>query len=109
MTEAVASDGALIVCKPWRGGGAKPGLFGKRDFKANVRDGTITCPAVEEEAFEPGAVVHFDPEVCGPCPLRANCTQAASGQDRTVTTGDDERLQKGAHASTDARWPRNAS
>ncbi len=94
ITEAVAVGGGLIVCKPWRGAGVKPGLFGKRDFKVNIRDGTITCPAGEVEAFEPGAVVHFDPEACGPCPLRANCTQAASGKGRTVTMGDNERLQK---------------
>ena len=94
MTEDVAADGGTIVCKPWRGAGVKPGLFGKRDFKVNIRDGTITCPAGEVEAFEPGAVVHFDPEACGPCPLRANCTQAASGKGRTVTMGDDEPLQK---------------
>ncbi len=94
LTEAVADSGALIVCKPWRGAGAKPGLFGKRDFKVNVRNGTITCPAGEVEVFEPGAVVHFDPEACGPCPLRASCTQAASGKGRSVTMGDDERLQK---------------
>ena len=94
MTDAVASDGGLIICKPWRGASVTPGLFGKRDFKVNVRDGTITCPAGEVEAFEPGAVVHFDPEACGPCPLRASCTQAASGKGRTVTMGDGERLQK---------------
>jgi hypothetical protein len=94
LTEAVAQQGGLIVCKPWRGAGAKPGLFGKRDFKVNVRDETITCPAGEVEHFEPGAVVHFDPEACGPCPLRANCTQASSGKGRSVTMGDDERLQK---------------
>ena len=94
LTETVANDGGLIVCKPWRGTGVKPGLFGKRDFEVNIRDGTITCPAGEVEAFEPGAVVHFDPEACGPCPLRANCTQAASGKGRTVTMGDDEPLQK---------------
>jgi len=94
MTDAIVSDGGLIVCKPWRGAGVKPGLFGKRDFKVNVRDGTITCPAGEVETFEPGDVVHFDPEACGPCPLRSNCTQASSGKGRTVTMGDDERLQK---------------
>ncbi len=94
LTEDVAASGGLIVCKPWRGASAKPGLFGKRDFKVNVRDGTITCPAGEVEAFEPGGVVHFDPESCGPCALRANCTQAASGKGRSVTMGDDERLQK---------------
>jgi hypothetical protein len=93
LTEYVAQHGGRVVCKPWRGAGAKPGMFGKRDFKVNVRDGTITCPAGEVEPFEPGAVVHFDPEACGPCALRANCTQAASGRGRSVTMGDDERLQ----------------
>ena len=94
LTEDVAASGGLIICKPWRGAGAKPGLFGKKDFNVNVRDGTITCPAGEVEPFEPGGVVHFDPEACGPCALRASCTQAASGKGRTVTMGDDERLQK---------------
>lgn len=94
LAEDVAQSGGLILCKPWRGAGVKPGLFGKRDFKVNVRDGTLTCPAGEVEPFEPGAVVHFDPEACGPCSMRANCTQAASGKGRSVTMGDDERLQK---------------
>jgi hypothetical protein len=94
MTEDVLASGGDVVCRPWRGVGAKPGLFGKCDFKVNVRDGTITCPAGEVEPFEPGAVVHFDPEACGPCRLRVHCTQAASGKGRTVTMGDDERLQK---------------
>lgn len=94
MTEDVLASGGDVVCRPWRGAGAKPGLFGKRDFKVNIRDGTITCPAGEVEPFEPGAVVHFDPEACGPCKLRSSCTQAASGKGRSVTMGDDERLQK---------------
>ena len=94
MSEDVTGSGGLIICKPWRGAGVKPGLFGKRDFKVNVRDGTITCPAGEVEPFEPGSVVHFDPEACGPCAQRANCTQAASGKGRSVTMGDDEGLQK---------------
>lgn len=94
LTEEVTNRGGRVVCKPWRGAGAKPGLFGKRDFKVNVRDGTITCPAGEIEPFSPGEVVHFDPEACGPCCLRASCTQAATGKGRSVTMGDDERLQK---------------
>ncbi|MCY0997910.1 IS1182 family transposase [Myxococcus sp. MISCRS1] len=94
MSEDVLASGGDVVCRPWRGASAKPGLFGKRDFKVNIRDGTITCPAGEVEPFEPGAVVHFDPEACGPCKLRPSCTQAASGKGRSVTMGDDERLQK---------------
>ena len=76
------------------GGNVKPGLFGKRDFHINVRDQTITCPAGQIEAFEPGQQVHFDPEACGPCGLRAQCTHASSGKGRSVTMGDDEPLQK---------------
>jgi IS5 family transposase len=108
LTEDVAASGGLILCKPWRGAGAKPGLYGKRDFTVNVREGTITCPAGEVEPFEPGAVVHFDPEVCGPCPLRANCTQAASGRGRSVTMGDDERLQKKLRALQQTRAGRSS-
>ena len=103
LTEDVVERGGRVVCKPWRGAGAKPGLFGKRDFKVNVRDGTITCPAGEVEAFEPGAVVHFDPEACGPCPLRAKCTEAATGKGRSITMGDNEPLQKKLRALQHAR------
>ncbi|NRD65796.1 IS1182 family transposase [Corallococcus exiguus] len=94
MAEDVLESGGDVVCRPWRGASAMPGLFGKRDFKVNIRDGTLTCPAGEVEPFEPGAVVHFDPEACGPCKLRSSCTQAASGKGRSVTMGDDERLQQ---------------
>lgn len=94
LAQNVAERGGEIVCKPWRGGNVKAGLFGKRDFRINVRDQTITCPAGQVEPFEAGQQVHFDPEACGPCSLRAQCTQAASGKGRSVTMGDDERLQK---------------
>ena len=94
MVEQVVERGGDVVCKPWKGSNAKPGLFGKKDFHINVRDGTITCPAGQVELFEPGQVVEFDPEVCGPCPLRAQCTQTAAGRGRTVTMGNDEALQK---------------
>lgn len=94
LTADVLASGGDVVSRPWRGASVKTGLFGKRDFDVNVRDGTITCPAGEVEPFEPGAVVHFDPEACGPCKLRPRCTQAATGRGRTVTMGDDEPLQK---------------
>jgi hypothetical protein len=103
LTEAVSAEGGKIICKPWRGAGIRPGFFGKRDFKVNIRDGTITCPAGEVEAFEAGEVVHFDPEACGPCPLRPKCTQAATGRGRSVTMGDDERLQKKLRALQQTR------
>lgn len=108
LTEEVVAGGGRIVCKPWRGAGTRPGLFGKRSFNVNVRDGTITCPAGEVEPFSPGAVVHFDPEACGPCTLRASCTQAATGKGRSVTMGDDERLQKKLRGLQQSRAGREA-
>ena len=94
LAAQTAEHGGTVVSKPWKGSNVKPGLFGKRDFTINVRDGTITCPAGEVEPFEAGQVVAFDPEACGACPLRSRCTHAATGRGRTVTMGDDERLQK---------------
>ncbi len=94
MAEEVAKRGGKVLCKPWKGSNGTPGLFGKKDFKIDIRSGSITCPEDQVEAFEPGAVVEFDPEVCGPCRMRAKCTQAASGRGRTVTMGDNEALQK---------------
>jgi len=94
LTEEVKDAGGEVVCKPWSGRNGKPGLYGKKDFAIDVKARTITCPAGQVEPFEPGQVVHFDPEVCGACALRAQCTQAASGRGRSVTLGDDEGLQK---------------
>jgi len=94
LVEEVKDRDGEILSKPWRGANGTPGLFGKRDFQINIKEGTITCPAGEVETFEPGETVQFDPEACGPCALRAECTKAATGRGRTVTMGDDERLQK---------------
>jgi hypothetical protein len=94
LSESVVRNGGQIVCKPWSGRNANSDLFAKRDFPISVRSGTITCPAGQVESFEPGQVVEFDPEVCGPCRVRAQCTRAASGRGRTVTIGDDEPLQQ---------------
>jgi IS5 family transposase len=87
------SEGGEVVCKPWLVRGSRPDLFKKTDFKLNMRDSTITCPAGHLESFEPGQVVEFDPELCGPCPLRDRCTLSASGKGRTISIADDERLQ----------------
>ncbi len=85
MAEDVARRGGTLLCKPWRGTNGIPGLFGKRDFKIDVRSGTITCPAGQVEAFEPGAVVEFDPEVCGPCrnegEVHAGCVRPRTHRD----------------------------
>jgi hypothetical protein len=87
----VLADDGDVVCKPWVPRNGK--LFTKADFKINMRDRTITCPAGEVETIDLGADVEFDPQACARCRLRAKCTTAASGNGRTVTIADDELLQ----------------
>jgi hypothetical protein len=90
VTELFA-EGHDVLCKPWV---ARNGvLFTKRDFRINMRDLTITCPAGQTERFSPGSVVEFDPEACARCPMRARCTMAARGAGRTVNIARDEQLQ----------------
>jgi Transposase DDE domain len=54
---------------------------------------TITCPAGQTEPFTPGSTVELDPETCGRCRLRDNCTMATSAG-RTVSLAEDEPLQR---------------
>ena len=94
LVSMVQGAGGTVFAKPWALRAIKPGLFSKADFRIDLRTETITCPAGEVEPFEPGETVHFDPEVCGACPLRANCTQAASGKGRSISIAKDEAQQK---------------
>ncbi len=94
MSEIVKRGGDVFA-KPWALRPARPGLFSKADFRINLRNRTVTCPAGEVETFEPGGdTVHFDPEVCGACEVRASCTLAASGKGRSVSVAADEAQQR---------------
>lgn len=94
VVSAVLRAGGEVISKPWGLRSRQPGLFSKIDFRIDLRAKTITCPAGEVEPFEPGETVHFDPEACGACRLRASCTQAASGRGRSVSIAMDESLQR---------------
>ena len=90
----IEEEGGTIVCKPWPVRNNRGDLFDKTDFVINARDKTITCPAGEVESFDWGQTVEFDPDACGSCSLRAECTHAASGSGRSVRIAEDERRQK---------------
>lgn len=93
MVSEVIAAGGEVVAKPWASRNVRKELFAKSDFTINMRSKTITCPAGQVEAFEPGDVVEFDPEQCGACHLRSQCTFSASGRGRTVQIAHDEQLQ----------------
>ena len=87
----MTSNSADVYCKPWRGGDRK--VYGKSDFKFNMRAMTITCPAGEVKKVKLGGTVRFDPERCDVCELRPECTRAKLGAGRSVEIADDEKLQ----------------
>ncbi len=91
IVDEVLADGGEVICKPWVPRNGE--LFTKADFKLNMRDMTITCPAGEVEDIDLGADIEFDADACDRCPLRAKCTSAALGTGRSVTIADNERLQ----------------
>lgn len=93
VVDDLLASGGKVFAKPWGARARRPDLFTKRDFTIDLRTQTITCPAGEVEPFEPGDTVHFDPEACGACPLRANCTEAASGRGRSISIAKDEARQ----------------
>jgi hypothetical protein len=97
----VIDDGGQVICKPWvpRNGD----FFTKADFKINLRDRTITCPAGEVEPIDLGADVEFNPEACDRCELRDQCTTAVPGNGRTVTIADSEFLQQRLRKLTKTR------
>lgn len=94
VVDEVVAAGGTVFAKPWPRRSFRPGLFSKRDFKIDLRVKTVTCPAGEVEPFEPGETVEFDPDACGACELRAQCTQSATGRGRTVSIGVDEARQR---------------
>ena len=93
IVDDIENAGGDVLCKPWPSHNNR-GLFTKKDFAIDLRAKTITCPHGEVEELVAGEVVEFDPEACGGCRLRAQCTHSASGRGRTVRLADDERRQQ---------------
>lgn len=89
--DTLASCGE-VLCKPWAP--SNDTRFDKRSFRIDLRSRMITCPAGQTKKFRLGQVVSFDPAVCGPCSLRAQCTKAREGAARTIHIAEDEPLQK---------------
>lgn len=81
-----------VLCKPWAARNGE--LLPKSAFKLDMRRRTIACPGGQVLSFKPGTVVEFDARGGGPCPLRAECTNAEAGLGRTVRISEDEALQQ---------------
>jgi hypothetical protein len=88
----LADNKVPIVAKPWhpRAGA----LFAKSDFKLDLDQRTITCPAGNTEKIRLATTAHFPAEACDACPMRARCTTSAPGRGRSVSIAADEPLQQ---------------
>jgi Transposase DDE domain len=94
LVQHVLGISGEVICRPWVPRNKDNALFTKAEFRLNLRDLTITCPANEVQPFRLGTSVEFNPETCDRCPLRSKCTKRQMGHGRQVTIADDERLQQ---------------
>jgi hypothetical protein len=92
LTKRLVSTGARLISKPRTTRNAQ-GTFGRDKFRFNYRKKTVTCPAGQVATFTPGKKLRFDHHVCGPCPLRARCTNAAPHRPRMLSIAKDEEQQ----------------
>lgn len=91
ITELVR-DGVEIVSKPWTS--SNRGRFTKRDFRFNLRDKTVTCPAGQSQPYEEGRTLTFDDATCSECELRSRCTDRPGGRGRSMQIHPQEELQE---------------
>ena len=83
---------------------APGGRYSKDHFYIDLDADTVTCPAGEEVTIRrnnTGDGIAYFESACASCPLRPDCTTAASG--RTITVGRHEALL--AEARTQANDP----
>lgn len=88
LAESVRCAGGQVICRPRTSHNGK--LFRKEDFALDLEAMTLTCPAGQSQSIQLGKVVRMDPQVCGPCPLRGQCTDAAGSRGRSVSIAPDE-------------------
>jgi hypothetical protein len=86
----MVEEGVTVRCKPWpsRNGGR----FTKVDFKIQLRQQRVICPAGVSASFSSETLLaRFPSETCCACPKRAECT-TARGRGRTVSIHPQEAL-----------------
>jgi hypothetical protein len=85
---------------------APAGHFTKQQFRIDLDQGTVTCPARLKVPIIParqgGGVAHFG-KACQVCPLASSCTTSPTG--RTITVHPQEpRLQAARNRQRDPAW-----
>jgi hypothetical protein len=82
MVDEILARRGAIICRPWLAPNGDH--YGKRAFKINMRDRTITCPAGAQQPIILGSKVEFPPRPAA----SAHCVRSArmlhlTGEDRS--------------------------
>jgi hypothetical protein len=80
-------DGVTINCRPYTLN--YTGLFTKEQFRIDLRNRRVTCPAGETTNIFPSGSAWFSVESCTSCPLKPKCTKGAF---RSITIHPQEQL-----------------
>ena len=86
-----AEQGVSIIARPWPQVGP---LCTKHDFTLDFTGMQVTCPGGPTVPMVPGQQAQFPAAACDTCALRAQCTQAACGQGRSLSIREDEQFQQ---------------
>jgi len=92
LAESVRKAGGPVLCRPRVSHNGT--LYRKEDFAVDLQAMTVTCPGGQSQPIQLGKVVHMEPSICGPCPLRSQCTDSAPNRGRSLSIALDEPRQQ---------------
>lgn len=99
--EAAGVDANVKIQRP----SAPDGHFTKDDFKIDLKNNTVTCPAgvlVQIGRTSDGGGIASFSSSCTSCPLRANCTSSKAG--RKVQIHPKEEVLRNARKRQSSAW-----
>jgi hypothetical protein len=83
-------QGVPVISKPWRT--RNGGRHTKDDFKIDLTNRRVTCPAGAVAEIRPSGVARFRAGTCDACAQRSRCTRAKPGRGRSVSMHPREEL-----------------
>lgn len=90
-TAELYAQGKKIIAKPWNP--ATHGKYGKKDFKIDLQNMVVTCPADNRQRITGKAgslMAKYSAKVCSACPIKSKCSDSKTG--RVIQIHDQEAM-----------------
>lgn len=90
-TAELYAQGKKIIAKPWNP--ATHGKYGKKDFKIDLQNMVVTCPANNRQRITGKAgslMAKYSAKVCSVCPIKNRCSDSKTG--RVIQIHDQEAM-----------------